>query len=345
MTSAPATNQPTPLPNEAASNGGVPVPASVQQIMATNAKVNSRVGGTNVVALKSSYQPSGKVGPLAWPLMFAFALVSGLLVGTVYHFVAPNFNTLLFTQLVLGAALGAFMFVGATLSKLRSPRFGVGWGVVATLVLYATFHTWGAWQMRQEILSIVSTKVASSSGGKMGAPAVRARMERRFTLPRAIGMYWRDNYRYGVTLRDEDASKTGTSSGSGTQLTGLAYVALFVCEMGLTALIAAIATGAVSTRRFSEESNRYFVRKRVFGLSAAGLAPTVRAFQAEQWAQAAQNGVKQIKKENPATVFASTVPGAPTGWLEVIYSVNNQPKMVFEKEVPIEALRTLGARV
>lgn len=344
MTSSPATNQPVPNSNLAAPNDSLPVPASVKEIMATNAQVNSGAGATGLPVVVKSYKPSGRVGPLAWPIMLMFALASGVLVGTIYHFVAPSFSTLLFTQLLLGAALAVPMYLGATLSKLRSANFGVAFGVLATLVLYATFHTWGAWQMREDVLGMFSTQLARASGGKATPSQVRARLGRRFTLPRAIELYWKDRYQSGVTLRDEDTSKVGSST-AGTSIAGPAYVGLLVCEIGLTALIAAIGAGAVATRRFSEEGNRFYSRKRVFGLSRSGLAPTIRAFQAGDWDKGAQYGIQKIKQENPATVFASTVPGAQTGWLEVVYSANKETKLLFEKEVPIEALRTLGAKV
>ncbi len=318
------------------------LPKSVQEIMATNAKVNSGTGGTRLSVVKTSYKPSGKVGPLAWPLMLVLSLGGGALVGAMWHFLAPNFNTLLFTQLIMGGALGAILFIAATVGKVRSARFAAGWGVLGTLALYGTYHTLAAAEMRSEILDAFSQRIASSGKGGPSPAQVRAGLAKKFTLPRAIGLYWRENYKYGVTLRDDHTSSINGSS-SGTHLDGIGYVILLMGEIGLASAFAALIPAAAASRRFSEETDRWFNRKRVFGLPASALEPTVRALEAQDWAKAASYGIKQVKQTNVGTVYASTVPGASTGWIEVIYAVEKQQKLLFERELPVEALRALGA--
>ncbi len=328
----PAPNQPTP--NTGASN----LPDSVQKIMAANARGTT---GSGPAIIASSYKQSGKVGSTALPVMLIASVVGALITAAVYFFIAPYFNVVLITQLYLGAILGAALWIGVKAGKVRSQRYSSFFAVLGTLILFGAYHAARVQREREATLDFYAPTLAKST--KTSLATTRARLEQKFTYTLATRLYCKDLYTNGVTLQDTD--KTNASS-TATHLTGMAYVAFLLAEIGMTALAAAIVASIATTARFSESQNRWYSKKRVFAVSNKEVWPVLQALRAGEWASARQIATeRKWKVADVGQVYVSTVPGDPNGWVEMTLTQDKQQKLLFESEVNADALRALGAKI
>ena len=293
-------------------------------------------GGFPIVA--PSYKPSGKVGPYAFLPMFLATVVGALLVGTAYFFIAPHFNYLLATQAYLGALLGGAIWLGAKAARARSSRYAQAFAVLGTLLLFAVFHGATIWQTRAAMLDYYAPQMAQKSG--LSLAATRAQMERQLTFARAARFYWQDSYADGVTISD-DKDDSG-----GTQLSGLAWVALEACEIGFTMLIAAAVATAATTARFSETQGRWYRRKRAFAVKSADTWTVLSALQAGDYAGARAIAARNSKKETAlGGVYFSRVAGEPGGWAEFALTQDKKTHLLYEAQISDDALRALGVTV
>ncbi len=192
--------------------------------------------------------------------------------------------------------------------------------------------------MRAAMLDYYAPQMAQKSG--LSLPAARARLERQLTFARAAGFYWQDSYADGVTLSDDN------SKGGGTQLSGLAWVALETCEIGFTMLIAAAVATAATTARFSETQGRWYQRKRAFAVKSADVWKILSALQAGDYAGARQIAANNTSKEAAlGGVYFSRVAGEPGGWAELSVMQDKRTHLLYEAQISDDALRALGVAV
>lgn len=326
---------------QAPSNAQANVPDSVREIMAANARQSaarqSPTGGLPVVA--SSYLASGQVGPFAFLPMFGATVVGALAVGLAYFFIAPHFNFLVATQAYLGLFLGGAVWLGAKAARARSSRYAATFAVLGTLLLYAVFHSATVWAEREAALDHYAPRFAKTSG--LSVAATRAQLSRKLTFARATQAYWRGNFKEGVTLSD-DNDKTG----SGLHLTGWAFVFLTLCEVGLTAIIAAAVASSATKARFSETQGRWYKRQSAFAVSGATMWPVLRALQAADFAGARQTATQNAPKVAAVGyVKVARVAGEVGGWVEMRVSQNKKELLLYEAQVDDGALRDLGMAV
>lgn len=330
-------------PNAAPSN----VPASVQKIMAANAR-GTLGGGPTVIT--TSYKASGRVGPNAFLPMLLATLVGALATGAVYYLMAPHFSTLLVTQLFLGALLSVALWLGVRVGRVRSARYSSAFAVLGTLLVFGVFHSANVWREREQILDFYVPLLAKAKGTSVAA--TRAQLGRKFPYARATQAYWKDRYTSGVTLREEKSSRSSSSSGAstgavsgGTHIAGLGYVGFLLAEIGFTALIAAGLTSIATTARFSETQGRWYSKKRAFSIGNKEVWPVLSALRAGEWATAHRTATqRKWKVADVAQVYVSHVRGESGGWVTMTITQDKQQKLLFEAEVNADALRDLGIR-
>ncbi len=341
----PASNQPaTTQPVSSAPVQGTPnpnVPASVQNIMAANARGQLSGGAFTLVA--SSYKASGKVGPNAFMPMFLATLVGAGATGALYFWMAPHFNTVMVSQAILGAILGCVLLLGVRFGRVRSTRYAASFAVAGTLLVFAVFHGASVWSEREQILDFYAPAIAKTT--RASVASTRARLEKRFTLARAAQVYGKDLFANGVTLRETSSSKRASAVSTGTHLAGWGYVAFLLAEIGFTALVAAGIASVATTARFSETQGRWYSKKRIFAVGGKEVESVLRALQSGDWSGARQTATeRKWKVADVAQVHLSTVPGEEGGWVQMTMTQDKQQKLLFEAEVDGQAVLALSTK-
>lgn len=345
LSNSPSENdgEPNPFSSSSAADAppvapkNAPDSSTAREIFAANAQDNSaaalRAERTRLVA--SSYRPSGRIGAAGFPLLIFWPLLVGALGG--YVFWISQWHTLLVSQIALGIALGLLMFPAIYFGKVRNTHAAATSAVFAALIALLCWHAMAAKELRDEYIGYF-TQLAVQA--KVPEAKARAQISGLLTPYRTARLYAKDRTAYGVTLRSDSDSRSG-SSGGGTRIVGAWYWLLALFEFAMTALMAAIIAQAMAIKRFSEERDRWYRRKLLSNVNPAQAMTVLEMLQSGQWQQAGNLARSAKSKEG----FALTIYDCPPqsdGVVTMTSSAgNNQTHHLFESEVSADNLALL----
>jgi hypothetical protein len=286
-------------------------------------------GGAKILPI-TGYKPSGKIGRLALPLLFASLLVLPPLAALLYdrtaHFGGLLFSSvwvLVITALLLGAAVGAGFFPAIQWGQVRNIPLAVVFGLLAGALTFPLTMGLEAWSHRDEIRTVLQER---------GSPAVE------LTPQKTAQIYWQ--------ARAEGGQEVTGRRGRGADISGTMFWALTGIQWLLTALASSVVALLWTNRRYSEPAGRWFVSKTVYNVLPQHLPELIAAGNTGDWQRfagvASQSKDAQFKEFKPP-VAVHYLPGSSGGVLE-IRAVTDPKKpvtTVFERELTNEELKVV----
>lgn len=296
------------------------------------------------VSAPTEYKPSGKIGPLGWPLLAVTFLLAPVVLGYLYdvsaHFglgLLSSMWMILIAAAVLGGLVGAAFFPAIQLGKVRNAPLVLGLAFVAGLGAFGVSMLAESNKYRGEMIEIFAPIMAKEE--KISASQAQAQLSERLSLFKTAQIYWGARVEDGLTV---------SRRGSGTQINGTMFVALKAIEALLCSIGAVIVANLLVSRRFCEEFNRWYVSKNLFNVLPDAVPALVAAGNAGQWEQfrqiAAASKDPNYKEFKPSITLFS-VPDKEGGIVQIrgFVSANQNVGTVFEREVSGEELRRLMA--
>ncbi|HEX9995953.1 MAG TPA: hypothetical protein VGB45_02330 [Abditibacterium sp.] len=281
------------------------------------------------------YKPSGAVGPLSAPLVFATSLVVPPLAAFLYdktaHFGTGLFSsmwTVLIGAALLGALTGAAFFPAIHLGKMRNANLAAFIGLLAGLAAFTMALGIEATEHRDEVSR--ARTVAAQSGVATTFPA-----QSRLDLTREY-----------LGLRAESGLQVTGRRGRGANINGSMFWALLGIEGLLSAIAATLVMYFSAGRRYSEERNRWFISKTPYNVLPHDVPAIVEAAQNRDFAGVAQIATASKDpnfKEFKPPITIHYVPEKAGGILEIraIADPKKPVATVYESELSNEELKTV----
>ncbi|MDQ3813987.1 MAG: hypothetical protein M3347_08550 [Armatimonadota bacterium] len=291
---------------------------------------SSEPAGAPQVQAVAGYKPSGKIGPLALPLLLVSLLVLAPVAAFLYvktgHFGGALFSSvwvLVITAALLGAVVGAALYPAIQWGHVRHVPFAVTFGLLAGALAFPLAMGFEALQHRDEIQAALQ---------KQGGAAAE------LTPVQTAQVYWQAHAEGGQEV-------TG-KRGRGANISGSMFWALVGIEWLLTTLTAGVVAILWTNRRYSEAAGRWCVSKTVDTVLPQHLPELIAAGNADDWprfaAIANQSKDPEFKEFKPQ-VTVHYLPGVPGGVLEIraIADPKKPVTTVFERELTNEEIKVI----
>ncbi|PQV65100.1 hypothetical protein B1R32_102107 [Abditibacterium utsteinense] len=278
-----------------------------------------------------AYKPSGKVGALALPLALLSLLILPALGALLYDKLWHFGGFLIFSQLALGALVGALLYPAVHWGKIRNTVLA---GILGGLVGAATFFgakAFEAWQFRPEYIEGESAYIAQRY--HLSPQKARAAAEGFYTPANTLKFYWLGRAQVGMSI-----SSTRTRSTS--QISGTMFWVVEGVELLLVTLLATVVALSLTQRRFNEEFNRWFISKGLGTTHPLHLAPLLQSLQAGDYAGAAQYKIAASKDNAQGPqISAAYIPEKAGAVLTVKAKSNKGMQTVFERDLSNDEMR------
>lgn len=280
------------------------------------------------------YKPSGKVGPMGWPLILVTFLMAPGLAAFLYdktaHFGMGLFSsmwTVLIGAALLGALIGAAFFPAIHFGKVRNANLAALVGCLAGLIAFSM-------ALSQEA-SAHRAAVVSASAPQTTSDATQVQAESPITATRQY-----------LEQRAQSGLEVTGRRGRGANINGKMFWALLGIEALLCAIAATLVMYFAVGRRYSEERNCWFISKTPYNVLPHDVPAIVQAANARDWSRVAQIAAASKDpnfKEFKPPLVVHYVPEKPGGILEIraIADPKQPVATVFESELSNAELQTV----
>lgn len=287
------------------------------------------------LATVPGYKPSGKTGALAAPLLLLSLLVVPVIGAVLYDKLWHFGGFVIFSQLFLGALVGAMLFPAMHFGKIRNTVLaGILGGLIgaATLLGAMAFEAWG---FRPQYIAGESAYIAQKY--RLSPQKARAAAEGFYTPANTIKFYWLDRAQAGMSV-------SSTRSRSTSQISGTMFWVVEGVELLLVTLLAAVVALSFAQRRFSEEFKRWAVSKSLGSVHPLQVAPLLEAAQAGDFGKVRVFGSGgKTEGQAGAQIHAYYIPEKSGGTVSIkaITNKNKGLQPIFEREVTNEEMKAL----
>ncbi len=285
-------------------------------------------------------KPSGKIGPLAWPLLLLSLLAMPPILAVLYvksaHFGVSFFGSIYLVvgaALLLGALIGGALFPAIYFGKVRNIALAATVGLLAGTFGYLLALGLEAHEHRVEVAE--QTITISAFPGPT-EEMFRAAADRMGPLE-ITRLYWKIQADKGLSV-----SRRGTKA----TVNGGMFVALELIEWLLCAIAAGVVANLLAARRFSEHANRWYRSKTLHSVLPDAVPLLIQAADARDWprfseiARASRNPEFKEFKPPVAVHYLGDKPG---GLLEIraVYNPKLPLGTVYEAQISDDELRQL----
>ncbi len=281
----------------------------------------------------ASYRPSGKVGPLGWPLLllslFLVPLVSGFLYEKLWHFG----EFLIFSSIALGALVGALLFLPVHFGKVRNPLLAAILGCIIGAATFGTSMFLQAQQHRDTYIAYETEYLVKTKGVK--PQQARDAVTKFYTPLNMTRYYWQDRAQAGVTL-------TSSRRRGQSQLSGGMFWALEGLEFFLVALCGGFLARYAAKRRFSEDTTEWFTTKAVYGISPLYVGPFMQSLDENDFDKARRIAATTAGQQVGAQAVVSYLKEKSGGILTIKARTHKNKEMqpIWERELSNTELKT-----